>query len=275
MQGAGTGTRSVAGTWQPVAVLGAPALAAGLSGAWDPPAGAASLRPRLSMFSPVAPAAVKESSPREWRELPRLRSRSTSAPAAGEPPQQLSPGSPPHRSVPSRPPAPGTPLSPSPPTAHSSLWAAGRVQPSSQGLWGALPCGCVQGATGLSWGQTAPAQVPCPKKPEWHVSVPGVTPPCMHPGTAAPLATRSSARGDTEGSAGFTSPAWRGPFPPQPPARAERCASPSAAAAVGLRPPSLGRQRGSAGSSPRQGTRGRRSGGVGAWCLSSPRAAVC
>lgn len=51
-----------------------------------------------------------------------------------------------------------------------------------------------QGAPGLSQGQTTPAQVPCPRKLEGHVSTPGVTPD-MHPCTAAPLSTWSSLLG--------------------------------------------------------------------------------
>lgn len=87
VQGTGTGTRSVTGTWQPVAALGAPTLKAGLSGArGHPPAGATSLPGHTQ---PRRPAAVKESNPREWQELPPLRSRSTSAPPRGAAPAAL------------------------------------------------------------------------------------------------------------------------------------------------------------------------------------------
>lgn len=74
--------------------------------------------------------------------------------------------------------------------------------PPGRGSGGALPCGrapgCVRGATGLLRGRTAPTQVPCPEKPEGHVSMAGVSP--LH----APRHCCPSPRGDTEVSAGFT-----------------------------------------------------------------------
>lgn len=71
---------------------GHPSLVAGLSRVWGPPA-------RVTIPQPCLPlAAVKESSPCEWWELPWLRSRSTSAPLRELAPQ-LQIHSPPHRSI--------------------------------------------------------------------------------------------------------------------------------------------------------------------------------
>lgn len=69
------------------------------------------------------------------------------------------------------------------PPAPTSPFGVPEGYLSGQGLWGALP---QQGAPGLSQGQTIPAQVPCPRKLEGHVSTSGVTPD-MHPCTVAPL----------------------------------------------------------------------------------------
>lgn len=71
---------------------GHPSLVAGLSRVWGPPCHGNNPQPCLAL------AAVKESSPCEWWELPWLRSRSTSAPLR-EPPPQLWLQSPPHRST--------------------------------------------------------------------------------------------------------------------------------------------------------------------------------
>lgn len=51
-----------------------------------------------------------------------------------------------------------------------------------------------QGAPGPPQGQMTPAQVPCPRKLEGHVSISGVTPD-MHPCTVASLSTWSSLQG--------------------------------------------------------------------------------
>ena len=116
-----------------------------------------------------------------------------------------------------------------PPPHPPPFGGAGRVQPSRQGLWGSLPCGrapsCVRGAVGLLQGWMAPVQVPCPKKLEGHVSMAGVAP--LHaPGHCSPsLHTLLSPWGHRGKCWGLpSSPAsQRGPFPPQPAARAESC----------------------------------------------------
>lgn len=106
---------------------GHPSLVAGLSRVWGPPSA------RVAIPQPcLALAAVKESSPCEWWELPWLRSRSTSAPLQ-EPAPQLQIHSPLHCSTwqpcCTRPPPPTSPF------------GVPEGYPSGQGLWGALPCG--------------------------------------------------------------------------------------------------------------------------------------
>lgn len=201
----------------------------GWGGRGDAPARAASLPGH----------AVKESNPREGWELPCLRSRSTrstSAPGAGEPPRQLSPDSPPAVS-----PVPSSTGDPAVPFLTHRPSRAGRYSPPGSGPsgftvgHGSRLCA---GGFGLSWGWTAPAQAPGPKKLKRPVSWAGAMPP-RAPGTAAPLSPCSLPHGASEVTWGSAlSPAPPGSIPsatscrggcsqtlPQPPQRGERAAN--------------------------------------------------
>lgn len=177
--------------------------------------------------------AMKESNPREWRGLPCLRSRSTSAPRRGGAALATPAGQP---SPLQRPWDTTVPL---PPTAHPSLWGAARVHPPG-GAWGGFTTWQSPRLCAGRYGPFSGPDGPCTgalsskagvARQAWLVT------PRPHPGTAAPLSALMAPCGDTEVSMGFTTiPSIMlggGSSPLHPPAWVELLSDPAAAAAVG------------------------------------------